>query len=65
MINKPFRHISDFVLASYTFGYVIMSNFAPNNCRLREVLIFFFHSKKTVAETHRELLKAYGDAALS
>jgi hypothetical protein len=32
---------------------------------LREVLTFLFHSKKTVAEAHRELLKVYGDTALS
>ena len=30
-----------------------------------EVLIFFFHSKKTAVEAHRELQKVYGDAALS
>ena len=65
MVNKPFGHISDFVLASYTFGCVKMSDFVPNNRHLREVLIFFFHSKKTAAEVHRELQKVYGDAALS
>ena len=37
----------------------------PKNRNLREVLIFFFHSKKTAAEAHRELQKVYGDAALS
>ena len=37
----------------------------PNNRHLREVLIFFFHSKKTAAEAHRELQKVYGNAALS
>ena len=42
-----------------------MSNFVSNNCHLREVLIFFFHSKKTAAEAHRELQKVYEDAALS
>ena len=42
-----------------------MSDFVPNNRHLREVLIFFFHSKKTAAEAHRELQKVYGDAALS
>jgi len=53
-------------LASYTFGCVKMSDFVPNNNRhLRGVLIFFFHSKKTAAEAHRELQKVYGDAALS
>ena len=42
-----------------------MSDFVPNNRHLREVLIFFFHLKKTAAEAHRELEKVYGDAALS
>ena len=65
MVNKPFWHISDFVLSSYTFGRVKMSDFVPNNRHLREVLIFFFHSKKTAAEVHWELQKVYGDAALS
>ena len=32
---------------------------------MREVLIFFFHSKKTAAQANRELQKIYGDAALS
>ena len=58
MVNKPFWHICDFVLASYTFGFV------PNNHHLRKVLNFFFHSKKTSAEAHLELQKVYGDAAL-
>ena len=65
MVSKPFWHISDFVLASYTFGYVNMSDFVPNNRHLREVLIFFFHLKKTADEAHREVQKVYGDAALS
>ena len=65
MVNKPFWHISDFVLASYTFGCVKMSEFVPNNRHLREVLIFFFHSKKTAAEGHREIQKVYGDATRS
>uniref|UniRef100_A0A6M2DQ69 Putative mariner mos1 transposase acromyrmex echinatior n=1 Tax=Xenopsylla cheopis TaxID=163159 RepID=A0A6M2DQ69_XENCH len=42
-----------------------MSNFVPNNRQLREVLIFFFHSKETAAEAYRELQKVYGNAALS
>ena len=42
-----------------------MSDFVPNNRHLREVLIFFFHSKKTAAEAHRELQTIYGDAARS
>ena len=46
MVNKPFYHISDFVLASYTFSCMKTSDFVPNNRHLREVLIFFFHSKK-------------------
>ena len=65
MVNKPFWHISDFVSASYTFGSMKMSDFVLNNRHMREVLIFFFHSKKTAAEAHRELQKFYGDAALT
>ena len=42
-----------------------VSDFVPNNHHLREVLIFFFHSEKAVAEEHRELQKVYVDAALS
>ena len=42
-----------------------MSDFGPNNRHLRVVLIFFFHSKKTVDEAHRDLQKVYGDATLS
>ena len=64
MVNKPFWHISDFVLASYTFGCVKMSDYVQNNRHLREMLIFFIHAKKTAAEAHRELQKVYGDAAL-
>ncbi|GJQ81923.1 hypothetical protein Trydic_g20391 [Trypoxylus dichotomus] len=41
-----------------------MSNSVLNN-HLQELLIFFFHLKKTAAEVHRELHKVYGDAALS
>ena len=37
----------------------------PNNRHLQEVLIFFFHSKKTAIEAHRELQKVYEDVALS
>ena len=64
MVNKRFWHISDFVLASYTFGCVEMSDFVANNRHLWEVLIFFFHSNKTATEAHQELQKVYGDAAL-
>ena len=49
---------------SNTFGCVKMSDFVPNNRHLREVWTFFFYSKKTVAEAHRELQKVYGDAVL-
>ena len=65
MANKQFWYISDFVSASYTFSCVKMSDFVPNNRHLREVLIFFFHSKKTAAEAYRELQKVYRDAALN
>ena len=39
-----------------------MPDFVPNDRHLREVLIFFFHSKKTTAEACRELQKVYGNA---
>ena len=42
-----------------------MSDFVPNNSHLRELLIFFFHSKITAAEAHREFQKVYIYAALS
>ena len=42
-----------------------MSDFVSNNRHLGEVLISFFHSKKTAAEAHWELQKVYGGAALS
>ena len=42
-----------------------MFDFVPNNRHLQEVLIFFFHSKKTAAEAHRELENVCKDAALS
>ena len=51
MVNKPFWHISDLVLASYTFGCVKMSDFVPNNLHLREVLIFFFHEAHKVLQS--------------
>ena len=65
MVNNPLWHISDFILASYTFACVKMSDFVRNNRHLWEVLIFFLHSKKTSAEAHRELQTVYGDDALS
>ena len=46
MVNKPFWHIGDFVLALYTFGYVKISDFVPNIRHLRKLMIFIFHSKK-------------------
>ena len=42
-----------------------MFDFVPNHFQLRELFIFFFHSKKTTAKAHRELQKVYGDAPLS
>ena len=42
-----------------------MSAFDPNARHLREVLIFCFNLKKTVAEAHRILSSTYGEAAFS
>ena len=41
-----------------------MSVFVPNSHHLREVLIFCFYSKKSVAEAHRMLSSTYGEADL-
>ena len=42
-----------------------MSNFVPQNDDLRKALILCFHLKKSAAESHRMLVEAYGDHALS
>ena len=42
-----------------------MSVYEPNSRHLREVLIFCFNMKKTVAEAHRMLSNTYGEAAIS
>ena len=39
--------------------------FEPNSHQLREVLLHYFISKKTDAESYRILLKVYGEHALS
>jgi len=41
----------------------IMSNFVLTKQHLREVLIFCFNWKKSVAEAHRMLVEVYGDTA--
>lgn len=38
-----------------------MSIYVPNKQHLREVLLFFFNSKKSAAESHRLLLEVYGE----
>ncbi|GBP55469.1 Mariner Mos1 transposase [Eumeta japonica] len=42
-----------------------MSKFEPNKRHLWELLIYFFRLKKSTAETHRLLVEAYNEAALS
>ena len=42
-----------------------MSAYVPNSRHLREVLIFCFNMKKSVAEAHRMLSNTYGEAAIS
>lgn len=42
-----------------------MSNFVPEKEHLREALLFCFNLKKSAAESHRMLVEAYGDSALS
>ena len=42
-----------------------MSVYKPKSRHLREVLIFCFNMKKSVAEAHRMLSNTYGEAAIS
>ena len=42
-----------------------MSVYEPNSRHLREVLIFCFNMKKSVAEAHRMLSNTYGEIAIS
>ena len=42
-----------------------MSSYEPNKCNLRELLIYFFNLKKSVAKAHRLLVETNGVAALS
>ena len=42
-----------------------MSSFEPNKGHLRELLIYFFNSKKSAAEAYRLLVKTYSEATLS
>lgn len=37
-----------------------MSNYVPTKQHLREVLLYYYNSKKSAAESHRLLLEAYG-----
>lgn len=42
-----------------------MSSFLPEKEHMREALLFCFNLKKSAAESHRMLVEAYGDSALS
>ena len=42
-----------------------MSSFVPEKEHMREALLFCFNLKKSAAESHRMLVEAYGDSALS
>nr|QXJ78550.1 putative DD34D transposase [Kaburagia rhusicola] len=42
-----------------------MSVFEPKSRHLREILFFFFNSKKSAAEAHRMLSDTYGEAVVS
>ena len=62
MINESLWHTSDFILAPCIFGSVKRFDLVPDNRNLRKVLIFFFHSKKTAVDKHRENQNVYGGA---
>jgi len=63
--TAPNNNISDFIPASYIFFCVKMLVFEPKKHHLREVLLYFFDMKKSAVASHRLLVEAYGEAALS
>ena len=42
-----------------------MSNFVPEKVFLRGVLLYYLNMKKTSAESHRVLVKVYGEHSLA
>lgn len=54
MVKEPRWLVSHFIVTSYTFNCVKMSDFAPNNRYLQGVLLFLFNSKKMAAEAYQE-----------
>ena len=58
--------ISDFIQQhTYIFSFVIMSSFLLKKKYMREALLFCFNLKKSAGKSHRMLVEAYGDNALS
>jgi len=65
LLTIPNNNINDFISASYIFFGVKMSVFKPKKRNLRQVLLYFFSVKKSVVESYRLLVEAYGETALS
>jgi len=57
--------ISNFIQQHTFFSFVIMSSFLLKKKHMREALLFCFNLKKSVAESHRMLVEAYDNNALS
>ena len=49
----------------YIFSFVIMFSFLLKKKHMREALLFCFNLKKSATESHRMLVEAYSDNALS
>ena len=64
-VNLNRAHHQQFHTTTYIFSFVIMSNFLLKKKHMREVLLFCFNLKKSAAASHRMLVEAYGDNALS
>ena len=58
-------HRQQFHTTTYIFLSLIMSSFLPEKEHMREALLFHFSLKKSAVESHRMLVEAYGDSALS
>ena len=64
-VNINSAHHQQFRTTTYIFSFVIMSSFLLKKKHMRETLLFCFNLKKSAVESHRMLVEAYGDNALS
>ena len=64
-ICQHYQCTSSAISTTYIFSFVILSSFLLKKKHMRKALFFCFNLKKSTAESHRMLVEAYGDNALS